>query len=153
MSAGGTTSCPNACSVAPNDRSRSSGSGTWQLGADWGEVERADAYAVLDAAVESGVTFFDTADVYGDGRSEQLIGRYLADHPDLVITVATKMGRRATAGPGELHPGQLPRLDRSVPAQPGRRPSSTWSSCTARRPRSTPTTRSTTRWTPWSPTA
>ncbi len=70
------------------------GLGTWQLGADWGEVSEADALAVLDAAVESGVTVFDTADVYGDGRSEQLIGRYLADHLDQPITVATKMGRR-----------------------------------------------------------
>jgi len=70
------------------------GLGTWQLGADWGEVSEADALAVLDAAVESGVTFLDTADVYGDGRSEELIGRYLGDNPDLVITVGTKMGRR-----------------------------------------------------------
>jgi aryl-alcohol dehydrogenase-like predicted oxidoreductase len=71
------------------------GLGTWQLGAGWGEVSDGDALAVLDAAVESGVTFFDTADVYGDGRSEQLIGRLLADNPDLPVTVATKMGRRA----------------------------------------------------------
>ncbi|GAA0997461.1 aldo/keto reductase [Subtercola frigoramans] len=70
------------------------GLGTWQLGADWGEVNEADALAVLDAAVDSGVTFFDTADVYGDGRSEQLIGTYLAAHPGHSITVATKMGRR-----------------------------------------------------------
>ncbi len=70
------------------------GLGTWQLGADWGEVRESDAFAVLDAAVESGVTFFDTADVYGDGRSEQLIGRYLRDHPDAGVFVATKMGRR-----------------------------------------------------------
>ncbi|HZG03947.1 MAG TPA: aldo/keto reductase, partial [Streptomyces sp.] len=42
------------------------GLGTWQLGADWGRVREEDALAVLDAAVESGVTFFDTADVYGD---------------------------------------------------------------------------------------
>jgi aryl-alcohol dehydrogenase-like predicted oxidoreductase len=70
------------------------GLGTWQLGADWGEVSEADARAVLDASVEEGVTFFDTADVYGDGRSEQLIGRFLADHPDAGVTVATKMGRR-----------------------------------------------------------
>jgi aryl-alcohol dehydrogenase-like predicted oxidoreductase len=70
------------------------GLGTWQLGADWGEVSEADALGVLDAAVEAGVTFFDTADVYGDGRSEQLIGRYVADHLDLNLTVATKMGRR-----------------------------------------------------------
>ena len=54
---------------------------------------------MLDAAVEAGVTFFDTADVYGDGRSEQLIGRFLADHPDLVVTVATKMGRRVEQVP------------------------------------------------------
>jgi aryl-alcohol dehydrogenase-like predicted oxidoreductase len=70
------------------------GLGTWQLGADWGEVSESDARAVLDASVEEGVTFFDTADVYGDGRSEQIIGRFLADHPDAGITVATKMGRR-----------------------------------------------------------
>ncbi|NQX26549.1 aldo/keto reductase [Microbacteriaceae bacterium VKM Ac-2854] len=68
--------------------------GTWQLGADWGEVSEADAHAVLDAAVESGVTLFDTADVYGDGRSEQLIGSYRAAHPDSSVFVATKMGRR-----------------------------------------------------------
>lgn len=75
------------------------GLGTWQLGADWGDVKEADAIAVLDAAVESGVTFFDTADVYGDGRSEQLIGRYLKDRPDAGILVATKMGRRAEQRP------------------------------------------------------
>lgn len=69
--------------------------GTWQLGADWGEVSEAEAHAVLDAAVEAGVTMFDTADVYGDGRSEALIGSYRAAHPDASIFVATKMGRRA----------------------------------------------------------
>lgn len=75
------------------------GLGTWQLGADWGDVSREDATAVLDAAVESGVTFFDTADVYGDGRSEQLIGAYLRSHPELDIFVATKMGRRVDQDP------------------------------------------------------
>ena len=70
------------------------GLGTWQLGADWGEVDPADALAVIDAAVASGVTFLDTADVYGDGASEQVIGRYLAANPDHGLTVATKMGRR-----------------------------------------------------------
>ena len=70
------------------------GLGTWQLGADWGEVQESDAHAVLDAAVESGVTFFDTADVYGDGRSEQLIGSFLGERDDVDLTVATKMGRR-----------------------------------------------------------
>lgn len=70
------------------------GLGTWQLGADWGEVSEADARAVLAASAEAGVTFFDTADVYGDGRSETIIGGWLADNPGLGITVATKMGRR-----------------------------------------------------------
>ena len=76
------------------------GLGTWQLGADWGDVTEADALAVLGASADSGVTFFDTADVYGDGRSEQLIGKFLAAHPDSGITVATKMGRRVAQEPG-----------------------------------------------------
>ncbi|WP_127358254.1 aldo/keto reductase [Actinacidiphila soli] len=75
------------------------GLGTWQLGADWGDVREEDALAVLDAAVEEGVTFFDTADVYGDGRSEQLIGRYLRERPDAGVFVATKMGRRVDQVP------------------------------------------------------
>jgi aryl-alcohol dehydrogenase-like predicted oxidoreductase len=50
------------------------GLGTWQLGADWGTVTPQAAHAVLDAAVDAGVTFFDTADVYGDGRSERFCG-------------------------------------------------------------------------------
>ncbi|MCL3817878.1 aldo/keto reductase [Aeromicrobium wangtongii] len=75
------------------------GLGTWQLGADWGDVTREDAIEVLDAAVAGGVTFFDTADVYGDGRSEQLIGEYLRSRPELDVFVATKMGRRAEQDP------------------------------------------------------
>src|SRR3954451_3571561 len=75
------------------------GLGTWQLGADWGDVSEADARAVLDASAAEGGTFFDTADVYGAGRSETLIGRFLAAHPDAGITVATKMGRRAEQVP------------------------------------------------------
>lgn len=75
------------------------GLGTWQLGADWGDVGEADARAVLDTAAENGVTFFDTADVYGDGRSETIIGGYLADNPEHDIFVATKMGRRVEQDP------------------------------------------------------
>ena len=71
------------------------GLGCWQLGADWGAVGEAEAMKVLHAAVDAGVTFLDTADVYGDGRSETLIGRLLAERPDSGLTVATKMGRRA----------------------------------------------------------
>ena len=75
------------------------GLGCWQLGADWGTVDDADALAVLHAAVDSGVTFLDTADVYGDGRSERLIGRFLRDRGSAGLTVATKMGRRVDQVP------------------------------------------------------
>jgi aryl-alcohol dehydrogenase-like predicted oxidoreductase len=75
------------------------GLGTWQLGADWGDVSEDDALAVLEASAEAGVTFYDTADVYGDGRSEQLLGRFVAAHADAGLTVATKMGRRAEQVP------------------------------------------------------
>src|ERR1700748_1232460 len=75
------------------------GLGTWQLGADWGSVTEDDALAVLRAAVESGVTFLDTADVYGDGRSEAIIGRFLASEAPEGVTVATKMGRRVAQEP------------------------------------------------------
>jgi aryl-alcohol dehydrogenase-like predicted oxidoreductase len=71
------------------------GLGCWQLGADWGDVDDDTALAVLGAAVDAGVTFLDTADVYGDGRSERLVGEFIASRPSAGITVATKMGRRA----------------------------------------------------------
>jgi aryl-alcohol dehydrogenase-like predicted oxidoreductase len=75
------------------------GLGCWQLGADWGEVDEADALAVLHGAAEAGVTFLDTADVYGDGRSERLVGRFLREHGREGLTVATKMGRRVAQVP------------------------------------------------------
>ncbi len=75
------------------------GLGTWQLGADWGEVADADALGVLGAAAQAGVTFLDTADVYGDGRSERLIGKFLAASPGPPMMVATKMGRRVPQDP------------------------------------------------------
>ena len=75
------------------------GLGCWQLGADWGEVDEGDALAVLHAAADEGVTFFDTADVYGDGRSERLVGRFLRERGDAGLTVATKMGRRVEQVP------------------------------------------------------
>ncbi|WP_285136126.1 aldo/keto reductase [Microbacterium sp. lyk4-40-TSB-66] len=70
------------------------GLGTWQLGADWGDVSEDDARAVLSASADAGVTLFDTADVYGDGRSEEIIGKFLKSRDADGITVATKMGRR-----------------------------------------------------------
>ena len=70
------------------------GLGTWQLGGmDWGDVSEKDAMEVLQRAVERGVNFFDTADVYGDGRSEQITGRFLKKS-DKKVYVATKFGRR-----------------------------------------------------------
>ncbi|WP_428966620.1 aldo/keto reductase [Micromonospora fluostatini] len=75
------------------------GLGAWQLGADWGEVSDPTALALLHAAVDAGVTFLDTADVYGDGRSERLIGRFLRERGDAGLTVATKMGRRVPQTP------------------------------------------------------
>ena len=70
------------------------GLGTWQLGADWGAVDPSDARDVLVASASDGVTLFDTADVYGDGRSESFIGEFLTGRPGHGVTVATKMGRR-----------------------------------------------------------
>ncbi|MFD1507613.1 aldo/keto reductase [Georgenia yuyongxinii] len=70
------------------------GLGTWQLGADWGDVREDEALEVLEAAHDSGVRFLDTADAYGDGRSEQLIGAFLRSRPGHDVVVATKAGRR-----------------------------------------------------------
>jgi aryl-alcohol dehydrogenase-like predicted oxidoreductase len=79
--------------IARLDRSVSVvGLGTWQLGADWGDVSEDAADEVLETAVDQGVTFFDTADVYGDGRSETFCARLRQRHPE--VFVATKMGRR-----------------------------------------------------------
>jgi aryl-alcohol dehydrogenase-like predicted oxidoreductase len=58
------------------------GLGWWQLGSDWGRVDEGQAMEILHAAVDAGVTFLDTADVYGDGRSEAVIGRFLAERDD-----------------------------------------------------------------------
>ena len=68
--------------------------GTWAFGDGWGTVGKDDALGALNRAVDLGVNFLDTADVYGDGRSERLIGRLLKDRPDDEILVATKAGRR-----------------------------------------------------------
>jgi aryl-alcohol dehydrogenase-like predicted oxidoreductase len=70
------------------------GLGTWQLGGDWGDVSEHDAASVLDAALDAGVTLLDTADVYGDGRSEERIRQALAARGERPF-VATKAGRRA----------------------------------------------------------
>ena len=74
------------------------GQGCWQIGADWGDVTDDSAQAVLGAALEAGVTFFDTADVYGDGRSEQLVSAMRSAAVDggaEAPFIATKASRRA----------------------------------------------------------
>ena len=66
--------------------------GAWAIGGSWGSVDDHESLQALNTAVENGVNFFDTADVYGDGRSEQLLAQLYRDHTD--IHVATKAGRR-----------------------------------------------------------
>ncbi|HTL68833.1 MAG TPA: aldo/keto reductase [Lacunisphaera sp.] len=75
------------------------GLGTWQLGGNWGDVSDETAMATLRAAYEAGTTFFDTADVYGDGRSETLNGRFIKETKARDrIFLATKLGRRGDPG-------------------------------------------------------
>jgi aryl-alcohol dehydrogenase-like predicted oxidoreductase len=69
------------------------GFGSWSLGADWGDVSEKDAFATLNKAVDLGINFIDTADVYGDGRSEKIIGQFLKTRKEKIF-VATKAGRR-----------------------------------------------------------
>ena len=71
------------------------GFGAWAIGADWGIVDDAQSMAALHAAADAGITLIDTADVYGDGRSERMIGQFLSERSGERFFVATKMGRRA----------------------------------------------------------
>src|SRR5260370_39711567 len=70
------------------------GFGAWAIGGSWGDVDDEQSLRALHAAADAGVTFFDTADVYGDGRSERLIARFRKERRE-PIGVATKIGRRA----------------------------------------------------------
>ncbi|MCB0035704.1 MAG: aldo/keto reductase, partial [Anaerolineales bacterium] len=73
------------------------GLGTWQLGGGWGSVDDATAQQILHTAVDNGVNFLDTADVYGDGLSEKRIKQFLQSREEDVF-VATKLGRRGDPG-------------------------------------------------------
>lgn len=66
--------------------------GAWAIGGAWGSVDDQESYAALNRAIELGVNFFDTADVYGDGRSERLLGKLRKEHQERII-IATKAGR------------------------------------------------------------
>lgn len=68
--------------------------GAWAIGGSWGDVEDKDSLAALHKAVDLGVNFFDTADVYGDGRSERLLARLKRERKDADSVIATKAGRR-----------------------------------------------------------
>ncbi len=70
------------------------GFGAWAIGADWGDVDDRESLAALHAAADAGVNFIDTADVYGDGRSERVIAGFLKERAGERLYVATKMGRR-----------------------------------------------------------
>ena len=67
--------------------------GAWAIGGTWGPVKDEESLAALHRAVELGVNFFDTADVYGDGRSERLLAQLRRDHSERIY-IATKAGRR-----------------------------------------------------------
>lgn len=89
------------------------GFGAWAIGADWGPVDDEESLRALHAAAEAGVTFFDTADVYGDGHSERLIARFRKGRREPIV-VATKIGRRAPLDRNEYTPENLAAwIDRS----------------------------------------
>ncbi|WP_426033551.1 aldo/keto reductase [Cypionkella sp. TWP1-2-1b2] len=81
------------------------GFGAWAIGGTWGEVSLDDAKAALHASLDAGVTFIDTADVYGDGRSERIIREVLAERKGERPFVATKAGRRLNPHTAEAYTG------------------------------------------------
>jgi len=92
--------------------------GAWAIGGAWGQVSEKDALAALHQAVDSGVNFIDTADVYGDGRSERLIASLKKERKEQIV-VATKAGRRLPRQTIEGYSRE--NLDRGQPTQPGDR--------------------------------
>jgi aryl-alcohol dehydrogenase-like predicted oxidoreductase len=76
------------------------GLGCWQFGGDFGPMDEETAFAIMQMAVDTGTTFFDTADVYGAGRSESLIGRFINDS-EVPITIASKFGRNSDVFPDQ----------------------------------------------------
>ncbi|GAB4519682.1 MAG: aldo/keto reductase [Anaerolineae bacterium] len=79
--------------------------GAWAIGGTWGHVPEDDAMAALNEAIDQGINFIDTADVYGDGRSERFIAQLLKDRPEEII-VATKAGRRLSPHTAEGYADQ-----------------------------------------------
>lgn len=82
------------------------GLGTWQLGTKWGEpFNQEEAFRILDAAYETGITFIDTADIYNDGNSELAIGEYVKTHPNHFY-ITTKCGRALNPHTAEMYTPQ-----------------------------------------------
>src|SRR5262245_33558028 len=90
--------------------------GAWAIGGSWGAVDDEESMRTLHAAIDAGVNFIDTADVYGDGRSERLIARLRRDRPGEAIYVATKAGRRlpVQTPDGYTHDNLTAWVDRSL---------------------------------------
>jgi aryl-alcohol dehydrogenase-like predicted oxidoreductase len=82
------------------------GFGAWAIGGSWGDVSEADARAALHAALDTGTTFIDTADVYGDGRSERIIAEVLKERGGERPFVATKAGRRLSPHVADGYTGE-----------------------------------------------
>ena len=82
------------------------GLGCWQFGGDFGDMQEKTALSIMATAVENGVSFFDSADVYGAGQSEKLIGQFLK-RSSAPVTVATKFGRGGGVYPDNYSEGAL----------------------------------------------
>ena len=125
------------------------GMGCWQLGGDFGPIEDATSQAALEAARDAGITFYDTADVYGGGRSETQVGHFLKG-AGAGSVVATKVGRTA-----ELYPDSYEATRSPSTCAPRRSGSgstgSTSCSFIACRRRCWKTARSSRSWTRWWP--
>jgi aryl-alcohol dehydrogenase-like predicted oxidoreductase len=90
------------------------GLGCWQLGGSWGQVDETTARDILRSALDSGVNFLDTADVYGAGRSESIIGDFLAGKTEDIF-IATKVGRGDGIYPDKYTPETIrPRIENSL---------------------------------------
>lgn len=88
--------------------------GAWAIGGTWGSTDDDAAMAALHRALDRGVNFFDTADVYGDGHSEQLLARLRRERPGDPFFVATKAGRRLAPHRAEGYRDLRPFIERSL---------------------------------------
>ncbi len=90
------------------------GFGAWAIGGTWGDTDDTAAMAALHRALDRGVNFFDTADVYGDGHSERLLARLRKERPSDAFHVATKAGRRLNPHVADGYKDLRPFIERSL---------------------------------------